>query len=244
MEKSIFKSAQRSLTLLAVVFISAFVLAGEVEYKNVRYLLDENRMTAEVASNPKASGAVVIPEEITVSSKKYRVVSISEKAFKGAKNLKSVKLPASIEYIGRFAFEGSGILKNKASWKKGAIIINGCLIATNAEMPAKFVYKGKEPLRLIAERAFSGSAKTLKSVTLPDIPPIASISLTICPLATPPIAGLHDMRHIASISCVINIVSAPNLAAACAASAPACPPPTTITRGLPSLFTKILSLTV
>src|SRR4030095_1420539 len=60
-------------------------------------------------------------------------------------------------------------------------------------------------------------------------PPSASTSRTICPLAWPPIAGLHDIWPIESRFCVSMIVRHPNRAEAEAASIPACPAPITIT---------------
>ena len=67
------------------------------------------------------------------------------------------------------------------------------------------------------------------SVTIPVNPPKASISLTICPFAIPPIAGLQLIWAILFISIVMRSVSEPRFAAAHAASQPACPAPTTIT---------------
>ena len=67
------------------------------------------------------------------------------------------------------------------------------------------------------------------SVTSPICPPSASISRTICPLAIPPTAGLHDICAILFMSMVTRHVLAPMLAEAVAASHPACPPPITIT---------------
>src|SRR4030095_14968754 len=61
------------------------------------------------------------------------------------------------------------------------------------------------------------------------IPPNASISRTRCPLAIPPIAGLHDICPTRSRLSVINPVSAPRRADADAASQPAWPAPITIT---------------
>src|SRR6266849_4376027 len=68
-----------------------------------------------------------------------------------------------------------------------------------------------------------------RSVASPINPPRASISLTRLPFARPPIAGLHDMRPIASRCIVIIATRAPPLAHTRAASAPAWPPPMTIT---------------
>src|SRR6185436_17373581 len=59
-------------------------------------------------------------------------------------------------------------------------------------------------------------------------PPRASISLTRFPLARPPMAGLHDMRPMASRSIVTMATRAPPRAQTRAASAPAWPPPMTM----------------
>src|SRR5262245_40011151 len=67
------------------------------------------------------------------------------------------------------------------------------------------------------------------SVTLAISPPKASISRTIWPLATPPIAGLQDICATASRFIVRINVLAPMRAEAREASQPACPAPTTIT---------------
>ena len=67
------------------------------------------------------------------------------------------------------------------------------------------------------------------SVTRPICPPSASISRTICPLAMPPTAGLHDICAILFMSIVTSNVFAPMLAEAQAASHPAWPPPITTT---------------
>ena len=67
------------------------------------------------------------------------------------------------------------------------------------------------------------------SAIIPEYPPSASISRTICPFAIPPIAGLQLICPMVCMFIVTSIVLEPRLAAAAAASQPACPPPTTIT---------------
>ena len=67
-----------------------------------------------------------------------------------------------------------------------------------------------------------------RSVTMPVHPPRASISRTICPLAIPPTAGLQDILAKPSMSIVTSRTDEPRVAAAIAASQPACPPPTTM----------------
>ena len=81
------------------------------------------------------------------------------------------------------------------------------------------------PLLLLSIR----NCIAVASVTMPMPPPRASISRTICPFAMPPTAGLHDICAILFMSIVTRHVFAPIRAAACAASHPAWPPPTTMT---------------
>src|ERR1700722_6618116 len=68
-----------------------------------------------------------------------------------------------------------------------------------------------------------------RSIARPITPSSASISRTRWPLASPPIAGLHDISPIVSRRWVTSAVRAPSRAAAAAASQPAWPPPTTTT---------------
>jgi len=75
-------------------------------------------------------------------------------------------------------------------------------------------------------RIFDWSA--VASALTPISPPSASSSWTRWLLARPPIDGLQGIRAIASRLDVISSVDTPIRAEARAASAPACPPPTTI----------------
>ena len=86
------------------------------------------------------------------------------------------------------------------------------------------------------ERLSMRNWMAVSSVTTPIIPPRASISLTICPFAMPPTAGLQLIWAIFSISMVMRHVFAPIRAAAWAASHPACPAPTTSTSNWKSAF--------
>ena len=67
------------------------------------------------------------------------------------------------------------------------------------------------------------------SVALPITPPRASTSRTTVPLAIPPMAGLQDIWPIVSRFWVSSRVRAPMRAESAAASAPAWPPPITMT---------------
>ena len=64
------------------------------------------------------------------------------------------------------------------------------------------------------------------SAAIDIIPPRASISWTKWLLASPPIAGLHDILAVAAASIVTITTFKPILEIAKAASMPACPPPT------------------
>ena len=79
------------------------------------------------------------------------------------------------------------------------------------------------------------NCNALLSLTIPEPPPSASISLTICPLATPPIAGLQLIWAMVFIFIVTNKTLLPIRAAAFAASQPAWPAPTTITSYLSNI---------
>ena len=95
------------------------------------------------------------------------IARIDHETFRDCKNLQKVVIPKTITSIGEDAFTGSGIYANEKKWKKGALILEDCLIATNNDLPAKYIFKNKIPIRLIAERAFAGQ-KNLKSVTIPS----------------------------------------------------------------------------
>ena len=76
------------------------------------------------------------------------------------------------------------------------------------------------------------------SVTIPDIPPKASISLTICPFAIPPMAGLQDICATNARFIVTSNTRFPRWAATTAASHPAWPAPTTIISYWFSIFSR------
>ena len=76
----------------------------------------------------------------------------------------------------------------------------------------------------------------VSSILIPISPPSASTSLTKCPLAVPPMLGLHGINPIASRFIVHTNVFNPILAVANPASQPAWPAPTTTTSYSPALY--------
>ena len=108
------------LSLLWITLVLP-LFAGDALYQDVLYSLDDNHLTAEVTLNPRATGELFIPEQISAGQNRYTVVAISDKAFKGCKNLTAIVLPKTIERVYRSAFEGTGIMLNKANWKDGCL---------------------------------------------------------------------------------------------------------------------------
>ena len=139
--------------------------AQDALYQDVHYTINENRLTAEVTLNPKASGELFIPETIVAGQNRYTVTAVGENAFKGCKNLTAVVLPKTIERVYRSAFEGTGIYLNKLNWVDGCLWIDSILIATDKTIKPRFVVP--ESARLIAAGAFKGN-KTLQRIELPQ----------------------------------------------------------------------------
>ena len=146
------------------LFVSLLAFAGDAMYQEVLYTLDDNTLTAEVALNPKVSGEILIPEQIQAGQHTYRVIAIGDKAFKGCKNLTGIVLPKTIERVYRSAFDGTGIMLNKANWSNGCLWIDNILIATDKTIKPRFVVP--EGTRLIAAGAFQGN-KAVERVELP-----------------------------------------------------------------------------
>ena len=81
------------LTAVAVMTVNA----QDAQYQDIHYNVDENHLTAEVGSNPRVTGELLIPQTIVVGQHTYTVIAIGDKAFKGCKNLTSIVLPPTIE---------------------------------------------------------------------------------------------------------------------------------------------------
>lgn len=68
--------------------------------------------TASVKASSLLTGAVEIPETITVMKKTYTVTSLEASAFSGCGAVTSITIPASVKTIGEYAFEGCGELSS------------------------------------------------------------------------------------------------------------------------------------
>lgn len=89
------------------------------EVDGVQYFLNDKNMLASVArawdseascfDDTRYTGDIVLPSEISVGGKSYRVSTIDAEAFMNTINLRTVTLPDRMEAIGKKAFAGSGI---------------------------------------------------------------------------------------------------------------------------------------
>ena len=116
--------------------------ADYFEDKGIRYLCDNNSLTAKVAyAVDKDRSEVYIPATIEYKGQKYKVVEITERAFWEFTNIKKIILEEGIEIINSIAFANSGIkeIEIPASVNKiGDTILYGCNIT-------KIRFKGTTP---------------------------------------------------------------------------------------------------
>ena len=81
--------------------------------EGIKYLLEEETLTAEVIKNPNGyRGNIIIPETIVFNEVTYRVTSVGKQAFGNCFSLTSVVIPNSVMSIGRDAFWGCDSLKS------------------------------------------------------------------------------------------------------------------------------------
>ena len=95
---------------------------AEVWIDSIYYEVDSQNEQARVADGRHAikAGKVVIPSEILYKDKTYLVRMIGKEAFRDAEDLKSIRMPDSLEYIGESAFEGCRKLEEVALSEKAS----------------------------------------------------------------------------------------------------------------------------
>ena len=141
------------------LWIDSILIATDKTIKP-RFAVPEN--TRLIAAGAFQGNKTIVRVELPST-----LTRIDHETFKDCKNLQKVTIPASVTSIGEDVLTGSGIYLNDKKWKKGALIIDDCLVATNDALPAKYKKKNKTPIRLIAERAFA-NRKNLKTVVIPS----------------------------------------------------------------------------
>ena len=78
--------------------------------KAIYKILDQN--TVEYVKMVGKNKKVVVPNKIIINDRVYKVVSISQKAFKDNKTMKKLVISQNIKNIGKYAFYGCKSLKN------------------------------------------------------------------------------------------------------------------------------------
>lgn len=174
-----------------ILVIDSCLIAADKTIKARFIVPDEIRLIAAGAfQGNKTLTTIAFPESITC---------LDHETFKDCKNLVKVGIPSTITSIGEDVFTNTGIWNNEKRWKKGALYVDGCLIAVNDNLPAKFVFKNKFPTRLIVAGAFSGS-KTLTHVVIPE-------GITFIPAT-----AFHKCEKLVSVSIPSTVKSVGNFA--------------------------------
>ena len=80
--------------------------ATVVEVDGINYIIDQSNKTAQVTSNYELTGALCIPESISVKGTIYVVTSLGQSCFYGCTGLTSITIPNSVTSLssGCFAF--------------------------------------------------------------------------------------------------------------------------------------------
>ena len=93
------------LTLLSMTLCSIVAVAQTVTVGNIEYLIRDDG-TVAILKGKSATGNVVIPAEVEYDGKKYSVVKVGQWSFSENTAITSVELPASVNDIGMYAFDG------------------------------------------------------------------------------------------------------------------------------------------
>jgi hypothetical protein len=139
--------------------------ADYFEDKGIKYLCDNNSLTAKVAYGvDKNRSEVYIPATIEYKGQKYKVVEITERAFWEFTNIKKIILEEGIEVINGIAFADSGIkeIEIPASVNKiGDMILSGCNIT-------KIRFKGTIPPTSVDEDWLKNAANNNIIIEIPE----------------------------------------------------------------------------
>ena len=114
-----------------------------------------DRTAAFVKLLDKKQKTITIPVAVSINGVKYKITAISDRAFKGNKNVTKVKIGSGITKIGKNAFYGCRNLKT-VTVGKNVVEINAkafykCTSLTKVTIPAK--------VRKIGKSAFYGCRK-------------------------------------------------------------------------------------
>ncbi len=124
----------------------------------------QGEVTYEGPTNKK-SKTVVIPDTIAINGVKYKVTAIKDKALKGNKKVKTVKIGKYVKKIGKEAFSGCTALTKVTIGNAVEIIDEKAFYKCKKLNTVSISYK-KSKLRMIGTSAFQSCVK-LPKITLP-----------------------------------------------------------------------------
>ena len=152
------RSGNKKLISFALMCIGCINSYGfDFEVDGFYYNYDSKSNTAVLTNNEnmKYSGNIVIPNYVTYKGRQLPIKTIGESAFRGCKNLKSVRIPNTIEKIEKYAFIECGQIDTLII-EDGDNILNleydrhgGCFADKNSFTICKHIYFGrgeKEPI--------------------------------------------------------------------------------------------------
>ena len=131
--------------------------------KGIKYLLNEENLTAQVSQKKGYEGDFIIPEIVVFKKVAYRVASIGLWAFNGCSSLTSIVIPDSVTSIGLWAFSGCSSLTSivipDSVTNIGSSAFSGCSSLTSIVIP--------DGVTSIRNGAFSGCS-SLTSIVIPE----------------------------------------------------------------------------
>ncbi|MCQ2110366.1 MAG: leucine-rich repeat domain-containing protein [Bacteroidaceae bacterium] len=158
--------------LLALSSINSFAVEvlDTVSVGGIRYVISATDIpSCKVVYSPEGySGAVVIPERVSVDGTQYEVVSIAQGAFAFCKDLTSVQLPTTLRSVGKSAFAYCDNL-SCLEIPEGVTYIDEYAFEGNHKLHTLILPSTLKAIHCTAINNYSLSSVYLKSTTPPDV---------------------------------------------------------------------------
>lgn len=140
-------TANLSIKVLALIFASimpCICYAYDINKDGIYYnILSKSGNTVEVTKPGfKYADDITIPNTIRFQSKDYKVFAIGDHAFEGSTKLRSVTIPASVNSIGSYAFDGCVGLKYIFLQSKTPVVVKGDIPNDVKKRTILFIPKG------------------------------------------------------------------------------------------------------